>query len=300
MYHLRILFCRTQLNTCRYRSCKTNEKSRATYILHSKTHTQALKHSLTPTTKHQFELHTMNSSATPSAGTSDSTRRVHMTYHELNKGSVTIASTLTLLRERASDLSAVLARMNRCTTASPVQEFTFDTGEGEGDTCVRVARLTEYVRKIATEVGVARARINSDYHTKRLWKISNKGGGVLKKRMRELSQYVVNELFRREIRRTLDDCCNLVNETMQHQNGGKAVEQVSAAAPSSPTNNMKVAAARSQQDEGDARREREMAMEDAGIAKPSRGEKLIARRVQTYKEGNVEFALQVKQTTEKQ
>ena len=40
-------------------------------------------------------------------------------------------------------------------------------------------------------------------------------------------------------------------------------------------------------------------MKDAGIAKPLRGEKLIARRVQTFNEGNVEFALQAKQTIEK-
>ena len=91
---------------------------------------------------------------------------------------------------------------------------------------------------------VAQARINSDNEAKRRWKKSNKGGGVLKKRMRELSQYVVNELFRREISRTLDDWSILVNEATQHQKEGKAMEQVSAAAPSNPTNKMNIAVAR--------------------------------------------------------
>ncbi len=45
-----------------------------------------------------------------------------------------------------------------------------------------------------------------------------------------------------------------------------------------------------------ARIEREQRMPDAGIGKPSRGEILAARRVATYREGNVGFALPVRRS----
>lgn len=93
-----------------------------------------------------------------------------MPYDELTAKTVKVATTLNLLLERARDLSAILSRMNRCITGLVFQEFTYETGEGAGDTRVRVSRLNEHIKPMVTEVEMARARINSDVASKWRWK----------------------------------------------------------------------------------------------------------------------------------
>ena len=210
-----------------------------------------------------------------------------------------MASTLTLLRERARDLSDTLSRRNRSITASIVIEFTYESGESEGDFASSVARLTNYCTRMVKEVEIARSGIYADASAKQQWKKSNKGSGLLKRRMREISRLVVSELFSNEIERTQDDWSDFIDGTSQRNSGAVSMETGGAAAPSNVTSTKVVGLVRSQIEEEDARRERETAMEDAGIEKPSRGEKLIAGRVQTCSEGNVEFALSVKQSIEK-
>ena len=73
------------------------------------------------------------------------------------------------------------------------------------------------------------------------------------------------------------------------------METSGAEAPSNVTLTCVAAPVRSQiEEEEENRREREIDKEDGGIAEPSRGETLIARRVQTYNEGNVENELSTK------
>lgn len=109
---------------------------------------------------------------------------------ELTPETIKMASTLNLLRERARDLSATLSRITRSITASIVTEFTYESAEGEGDVASRVARLNNYCRRILKEVEVARSRINADVSAKQRWKKSDRGGGLLKRRMPEISRLV--------------------------------------------------------------------------------------------------------------
>ena len=240
----------------------------------------------------------MDSSKATKSDSSTTTHRIEMAYDALTPETIKMASTLTLLLERARDLSATLSRRNRSITASIVTEFTYESGEGEGDIASRVARLTNYCRRMVKEVEIARSRIYADASAKQRWKKSNKVGSFLKQRMREIYCLVVSGLFSREIAKTQDDWSDFVDGTSQRNSGAVSMETGGVAAPSNVTSTKVVSPLYSEIEEDDARRERETAMEDAGIEKPSRGEKLIARRVQTYNEGNVEFALPVKQLIE--
>ena len=66
-------------------------------------------------------------------------------YEELTAQNCTKATTITLLREKCSDLHAVYVWMERVANGTVPKPLVYNTVEGGGDTASRVKKLNSYV-----------------------------------------------------------------------------------------------------------------------------------------------------------
>ena len=224
---------------------------------------------------------------------SASADHLHMTYDELSAHNVRQASDLTLLRERARDLNAQYVRLWRCFSNNPVKDYLCAVQEGEGDDASRAARLRTSISLHVERIEVLRAQVLRNAEAKRRWKRASRSSGKLVKEMRARSQAVVTELARRQESsgKGVREIGN-INAEAKIDSAGGASSSVSRAAALSDNNNgaplTSLPLFPAVYAEDVRRIEREMAMEEAGLSKPSTGEKIIAARTRAWERGDIE------------
>ena len=230
-----------------------------------------------------FTRNTPDASARVGAGTST---RINLTYEDLSVTNVSRATSLSLYRERARDIRAVFERMWRCYADNRVTEFIYDSHEGDGDDASRVRHLRAYVDRHVTAIERLRMDIMRCSEAKQRWKRANRSGGVLVKKMRERSQAVLNEIIQRESNGTWLDSyaeattSNPNNSAEANIGGVGTVVRAEALVVTREQEKLDRIA------EDDRRHHARLDMEEAGIKKPSVGDRLIAQRTRAYERGD--------------
>lgn len=207
--------------------------------------------------------------------------RFEMMKEELKAENVHRASTLTLLRARARNIRATYERLWRCWSGNPIKPFVFDSLEGDGDEASRISKLREYVDAHVRVVEDLRAKIERDEEANRRWKKANRGSGRLARMLRERDAAVIAELGRR-----------------QHEPDTTVSASANVTATTEPGPSARALYPATFADDV-ARIQREMDAEEAGVKKPSRGDRIAASRTCAYEKGDMDTVKRMDQLVEK-
>ena len=194
--------------------------------------------------------------------------RIEMSKEEVTAANVRNASTLTLLRIRARNIRSVYERLWRCHVDGNRVPFLYDSKEGNGDDNARLQELRHYIAQHVRVVEDLRAKVERSPRSKAAWKKCNKGGGSRKRMFLERDAAVVQELSRRE--------------EEEGAEGARAPTASNGAERSAP-----IVLYPKQYAVDVARIQKELDAEDYGVAKPSRGEKLVAARANAFERGDM-------------
>ena len=231
--------------------------------------------------------------------------RTEVTYEELSVDNVPNATTLSLLRERERDLYAQCTRLYRCLNPEFKNQFVFESKEGVGDDAVKVRNLNFAIHLLANRVNELRSEVNSNAAAKKAFKRANRSSGFVRKTWQAISSACVTQLaYRRD---EIDDLISSLSKVVPHTStaqraAASEVHEVRAGSNSTGMVNTHpvpaVAAANQGKDgtlsrherhkQNDDRRYHQMLdVEEAGLRKPSVGERLVAARTRAYETGNV-------------
>ena len=244
----------------------------------------------------------------PTIGASRVPVRREFAMDEVTVDNVPYASTLTLLRLRARDVRAKYLTMWRCYANSRVEPFLYESQEGSGAVVDRVKNLQLTIDEHVRLTQSLRVKVDNCADSKRRWKRANRSGGTLARVTAAKHDAVLMELIRREELDILDDnravpaavVCAIAQAEVVESHRGSARAPLGVAEQSGVTNNT---AHRESTLEGprfpvqyvvdNERIERDLDMESSGIAKPSRGDRLITARTLAYERNDIEGARQV-------
>ena len=244
-----------------------------------------------------------------------------MALYEVTSQNVKHASTLTLLRIRAREVRAQYVRMSRCYATSHVQPFVYDSHQGNCDIEEKISNLRKYIIDHIKVIENLRILVDRCKTSRSRLKRANRSGGYLTRLLRERNGAVVDELMAR-YEMTVDkvvenfdggtkcdtpadksavvhatsflDAFEGGEEPHVQQESGAQVQTTAVIVPAATPG----VDANAQTDYNGLyavqrrcttiRNQRMLDMHEAGITKPSRGDKLITARALAYLRGYID------------
>ena len=213
-----------------------------------------------------------------SADDKESPRRTEMMLDEMTLENIPNATTLSLMRARARDLSATYTRLVRIKYPNDGHLFAWRSPERGGDDSARFRVLSKYIGERIEEIARVKADVMENKEWRKRYKLASRSSGVLVKQMRVIHQAIVSELAKRK----RDDTeCDYGGAKAHCQPPAQAVgisESTGYNGPLFPE----------QYREDVERIDREMRADDLGIRKPTANERRVAARTNAYGRGDFE------------